>query len=94
MNIPVEELSFETKEMLREAVTVMKANRGDSSKELLDLNRLEEKLKRLQTEYEEKQEAYNNKKILDKNFSEISQQYDFDNRTSFRNYNKKKKIRV
>lgn len=78
MNIPVEELSFETKEMLREAVTVMKANRGDSSKELLDLNRLEEKLKRLQTEYEEKQEAYNNKKILDKNFSEISQQYDFD----------------
>lgn len=78
MNTPVEELSFETKEMLREAVTVMKANRGDSSKELLDLNRLEEKLKRLQTEYEEKQEAYNNKKILDKNFSEISQQYDFD----------------
>ena len=78
MNTPVEELSFETKEMLREAVTVMKANRGDSSKELLDLNRLEEKLKRLQTEYEEKQEAYNNKKILDKNFSKISQQYDFD----------------
>ncbi len=78
MNTPVEELSFETKEMLREAVTVMKANRGDSSKELLDLNRLEEKLKRLQIEYEEKQEAYNNKKILDKNFSEISQQYDFD----------------
>ena len=78
MNTPVEELSFETKEMLREAVTVMKANRGDSSKELLDLNRLEEKLKRLKTEYEEKQEAYNNKKILDKNFSEISQQYDFD----------------
>lgn len=78
MNTPVEELSFETKEMLREAVTVMKANRGDSSKELLDLNRLEEKLERLQTEYEEKQEAYNNKKILDKNFSEISQQYDFD----------------
>ena len=49
MNTPVEELSFETKEMLREAVTVMKANRGDSSKELLDLNRLEEKLKRLKT---------------------------------------------
>lgn len=78
MNTPVEELSFETKEMLREAVTVMKANRGDSSKELLDLNRLEEKLKRLQIEYEEKQEAYNNKEISGKNFLKISQQYDFD----------------
>lgn len=78
MNTPVEELSFETKEMLREAVTVMKANRGNSSKELLDLNRLEEKLKRLQIEYEEKQEAYNNKEISGKNFLKISQQYDFD----------------
>lgn len=78
MNTPVEELSFETKEMLREAVTVMKANRGDSSKELLDLNRLEEKLKRLQTEYEKELQAYNNKQISSNDFSEISKQYDFD----------------
>lgn len=78
MNIPVEELSIETKEMLKEAVKVMKSNYKDSSEESLDLNRLEEKLKRIRIQYEKELQAYNNKQISSNDFSEISKQYDFD----------------
>lgn len=78
MNIPVEELSIETKEMLKEAVTVMKSNYKDSSEELLDLNRLEEKLKRIKAQYEKELQAYNDKQISSNDFLGISQQYDFD----------------
>ncbi len=78
VNFSIDELSDQTKAILKEAVLAMKVEKKDDSFLNSDLSRLEEKLQNLKDKYEQDLDDYNKHKISSQDFEKISKKYEYD----------------